>query len=255
MGKNVQKPLLAVTYWLLSASNLKAFNEISVIMNVVKKIYLFTVILAVALQLASCAAPPSPRMGETVATVYVVSRDWHTSIVLARADLPVDSIPESADFPASRFLEFGWGDAEFYQTKEPTIAMALRAGLWPTPSVLHVKASDAKYVDRNPKAVVEVVQFDAKGFAALVDFVHRSFERGDEVRVQAIGPGLSSGSRFYPAKRNFHILYTCNTWTARALKDGGMDIDVGTSKIANSLMVQIREARWKAEGWPGRTND
>lgn len=221
-------------------------------MEPVKKLCRLVIILAAAMPLAACAAPASPRMGETVASIRVVSTDWHTSIVMDRADIPVDSIPESADFPAVRFLEFGWGDAEFYQAKDPTIAMTLRAGLWPTSSVLHVGGFSAKPVDRYPKAVIETVNFDAKGFAAVVDFIDRSFERNDEVRVQSIGPGLSSDSRFYPAKRNFHILYTCNTWTARALKDGGLDIDVGTSKIANSLMSQIREARWKAEGWPGK---
>ncbi len=219
-------------------------------MNVVKRIYHFAVILAAALQLASCAAPPSLQMGETVATVYVVSRDWHTSIVLARADLPVDTIPESSDFSTSRYLEFGWGDAEFYQAKEPTFTMALRAGLWPTSSVLHVEGFNAEPYIHYPKAVVETVQFDAKGFAALIDFIHLSFERGVEARAQTSGLGLSSGSQFYPAKRNFHILYTCNSWTARALKEGGLDIDVGTAKIANSLIVQVREARWKNLGWP-----
>jgi len=96
---------------------------------------------------------------------------------------------------------------------------------------------------------VEAVQLDADGYVAMVDFIHGSIERRDEARVPAIGPGLSSVSRFYPAKGNFHLLYTCNTWTARALRDGGLDIDVGTAKIANSLILQMRLERRKTLGW------
>ncbi|MHA1599164.1 MAG: DUF2459 domain-containing protein [Alphaproteobacteria bacterium] len=220
-----------------------------------KKLSRIAAIVIVAVLPASCAAMPPPPMGEPVATVYVASNDWHTSIIVARADLPTGSVAEAADFPASRFLEFGWGDAAFYQDTEPGIATALRAGLWPTPSVLHVAGFDSDPSVRYPKAVLEAVQFDATGFTALVDFIDGSFARGDGVRVAAIGPGLSTDSRFYPAKGNFHILYTCNTWTASALRHGGLDIDVGTSKFANSLMVQIREVRWEAEGWPGSGRD
>jgi len=209
----------------------------------------FAIALGAALLLAACAATPLPQRGETVASVYVVSTDWHTSIVLARADLPAAAIPESADVAVSRFLEFGWGDAEYYQAEHPGVATTLRAGLWPTPSVLHVRGFDAAPAARYPKAVIEEVPFDAEGFAAVVDFIDRSFERDGQARAPAIGPGLTSNSRFYPAKGNFHILYTCNTWTARALKDGGLDIDVGTAKFANSLMDQLRKERWKAEGW------
>ncbi len=217
-------------------------------MDVMKRILNFAVILAAVLQLASCVTAPAPQMVEGAATVFVVSKDWHTSIVLARTDLPDGSIPESGDIPASRYLEFGWGDAEYYPAKDPTFSMALRAGFLPTPSTLHVEGFADEPGIRYPEADVEAVQLDIKGLTALVEFIHGSFLRGGEARAQTSAPGLSSGSRFYPAKCKFHFLFTSNSWTARALKDGGVDIDVGTSKFAHNLIHQVREARWKKLG-------
>lgn len=203
-------------------------------------------VLAVIVQVAGCSTTAAPEPRETVARVHVTSQGWHTSIVLARADLPDDVIPEAADFPESGYLEFGWGDEAFYQDKDPGVATTLRAGLWPTPSVLHVAGFRNNPALAFAKEDREEIPLDAEGFAALTGFIHGSFERGEGARADALGPGLSSNSRFYAARGNFHILYTCNTWTARALKDAGLDIDVGGAKFANSLMVQIRHARWAA---------
>ena len=211
---------------------------------VVIRTYHFVFILLASLLLAACASSASTKKPEVFASVYVISKGWHTAIILNRDDLSGDAIPERGDFPTARFFEIGWGDEAFYQAKDPTIAQALRAGLWPTPSVLHVSGSTDNPFLLYSKDNREEVPLDADGFKALVTFIDQSFERDDGAQALAAGPGKNSSSRFYPSKGNFHILYTCNTWVARALKDGGLDIDVGTSKIAKSLMVQIRHSRW-----------
>lgn len=200
-------------------------------------------VFVAVLQLAACGASSSsssssPRVEGTAATVLVVSRSWHSSVVLARADLPAGVIPESADFPQSRFLEFGWGDEEYYQAAAPTIMMTLRAALWPTPSVLLVEAFDARPAARYPDADIVELRIEAKDYAALIDFIDRSFDRGNRGR----DPGPTTGRRFYPANGDFHLLQTCNTWVAKALRAGGLDIDVGRAKLARSLMVQVRSA-------------
>ena len=52
-----------------------------------------------------------------------------SGIVIARATLPTGAVPEAADFPDAPYLEFGWGDAEYYPAPRPTLGMALRAAL------------------------------------------------------------------------------------------------------------------------------
>src|SRR5690606_6768511 len=62
--------------------------------------------------------------GVAAKTVYVFSNGWHSDIIVKRADLPPDKIPESGDFADKRFIVFGWGDRDYYTSPKP--------GLWIT---------------------------------------------------------------------------------------------------------------------------
>lgn len=201
--------------------------------------------LVLALLLAACSgrsavAPGPPPGTNATQTVFVTSNGWHSSIVLARSLLPADRIPEIADFPEARFLEFGWGDAEYYPAERATIGMTLRAALVPTPAVLHVAGMGVSPERRYPKAEVIALSLDAVSLGGLVDFIAGSFERGTGTRADAIGPGLYPTSRFYPATGRFHLGNTCNTWTANALKHGGFAVSGTGTTRAEDLMVQVR---------------
>ena len=89
------------------------------------------VMRALALLLTACAAaapapPPSQTDLGAKTVIFVASNGWHSGIVVAKADLPPDRLPETVDFPEARFLEFGWGDAVYYPAKQPTFGMAYR---------------------------------------------------------------------------------------------------------------------------------
>ncbi len=200
-------------------------------------------------EVAACAiesAPPSrseiahPLSTGTTRTIFVTSNGWHSSIVLARTDLPPGCIPEAADFPQARFLEFGWGDAEYYPAERVTVGMTLRAALVPTPAVVHVAGLDIAPARRYPKAEVVPLSLDAAGLGRLVDFIDSSFERGGRARATASGPGLYPTSRFYPAADSFHLLNTCNTWTARALAAADFGVAEAGTASAEDLMRQVR---------------
>ena len=159
---------------------------------------------------------------------------------MAKADLPPDRLPETMDFPAADFLEFGWGDAVYYPAKQPTFGMSLQAALVPTPAVVHVAGLWAEPARVYSKAEVVSLPIDDENFRRLIDFVDASFERSGAVRASATGPGLYATSRFYPAKGSFHLFNTCNTWTARALAAAGFDVSALGTFHAEALMQQVR---------------
>ena len=201
--------------------------------------------LAMALLLtASAAPPPAPSSSQTYlgakTVVFVTSNGWHSGIIVAKADLPPDRLPEAAEFPEARFLEFGWGDAVFYPAKHVTLGMTLRTALIPTPAVVHVVGLRADPARSFPKAEVVSLPIDDKYFGRLVDFIDASFERSGAARATATGPGLYPTSRFYPAKGSFHLFNTCNTWTARALAVAGFDVSASGTSRAEALMYQVR---------------
>ena len=76
--------------------------------------------------------------------VYVVSHGWHTGFVIPAPEIQ-GVIPELEQrFGDTPYIEFGWGDKGFYQAKETTLGLTLRAIFWPTESVVHSVAVPQK---------------------------------------------------------------------------------------------------------------
>ena len=179
---------------------------------------------------------PLPSSNSSERNVSVVSNGFHTALVVARGDLPARHIPELADFPDARFLEFSWGDAEYFPADEETIAIALRAAFLPTDAVMHIVPLRCTPVERYPSAEMVRLSFNETGFAR---FLGASFDRNKE---NTASPGLYQDSQFYPATGRFHLGNTCNSWTARGLALAGVKLDVSSSASAEGLMDQLRSA-------------
>ena len=199
----------------------------------------------------ACASTPAMQPstdGKGTRIVHVVSNGWHTAIVVPRAEIAATGrLPEIADFPGAAFLEFGWGDREYYQAKETTIGLTLRAALTATPAVMHVTghkhASDRAHSER------EIVRVGLRddGFRRLVRAIADSFERPPDGRAQPVSPVLDPNSRFYNARGMFHLFNTCNTWTARTLRAAGIDLKPAGVSTAEDLMTQLRKVVHGAE--------
>ena len=214
-------------------------------------IVLVPALLLTAGAVAQPAPPPSQLDLGAKTVIFVTSNGWHSSIIVAKADLPPDRLPETADFPEARFLEFGWGDAVYYPASQETLGETLRAALVPTPAVVHVVGLRAEPARSSPGAEVVSLPIDDKNFGRLIDFIGASFERDGAARAAATGLGLYATSRFYSAKGRFHLFNTCNTWTARALAAAGFDVSASGTSRAEALMQQVRAlARPRRRGHP-----
>jgi uncharacterized protein (TIGR02117 family) len=185
-------------------------------------------------------APPSPDRGEPSASIYVIGQGWHVGLAVRRADIPQGLVPESADFPAADYLELGWGERDYYQADDPGLWLTLKAGLWPTASVLHVVGIRGALIDRF--GGFEILRLDVahSGVAGLAAFIHKSFARDGAAKATPIGLGWGRDSLFYPAHGTFHMFNTCNTWTARALEAAGYPMGTLKPFTADQLMTKVR---------------
>ena len=168
--------------------------------------------------------------------VYVVNHGWHTGFVLPASDIQ-KVIPELKNrFGYAPYIEFGWGDNEFYRSEEITSGITLKAIFLPTDSVVHAVA-----VTRNADKYFkhsEVEKFCLKDpeFKSLVKFISRSFYRDESGNILKLNHGIYGDSQFYKAKGDFHIFNTCNKWTAKGLESAGMKISTNFKLTAGSIM-------------------
>jgi uncharacterized protein (TIGR02117 family) len=194
---------------------------------------------------ACAAAPPLPPAdtGPRTHAVRIVSDGWHTAIVIGRPELVATGLlPEAADFPHAAFLEFGWGDRVYYPAKKKTLAMTLNAALVATPAVMHMAG-----LARAPEIIyagsqVVPVALTEGGFRHLVRAIARDFMRSKGGRAKPVSRGLYPNSNFYDARGRFHLLSTCNTWTARKLRAAGINILPSGIITADQLVARLRAA-------------
>lgn len=182
--------------------------------------------------LSACASAPVAELPRAplVASVHVVAQGGHTGLAVRRADIPAALVPEKRDFPGADWLEFGWGDRDFYRARSVGPWITFKAAFLPTASAVHVEG-----VRGTPEAhfagEVVAIPLSQPALEGLLRYVHEAFARPN-------GPAASLGRGFYPGRDSFHLLRTCNVWTARALRAAGLA--VYESLTVEGIMAQVR---------------
>lgn len=179
------------------------------------------------------------------ATLYVVNHGWHTGIVIQRGDIPPDIWPEHRQAPPGEFLEVGWGEREFYQSRDPGLGLALRAALWPQASVLHLVGFNGPVAERFPYSEIITLDVDSDAMARLAQYVSDAYERDANGKIKRMGRGLYGDSRFFAGREKFHLFNTCNVWTGRALGVAGCP--PGNGVTAGAVMAAVGKCAVKSK--------
>lgn len=173
---------------------------------------------------------------DSLKTIYIVSHDWHTGIVLQKDDIPDSLLPEHTDFPDAINLEIGWGDKAFYQNPDFSIFKAAKAALLPTASVLHIVGFNSPVEDYFGLSEIIQIDLSVDAFHKLCRFIHRTYARDSLGKVIDAGKGLYGNSRFFLGKSKYYFPKTCNVWTAQALKEAGFKISPLSCQKAEIIM-------------------
>lgn len=180
--------------------------------------------------------PISGDSAEIDGDIYVASHDWHTGLIVP-AKLIQSLIPELKNrFKDVPYIEFGWGDRGFYQAKEITTGITLKAIFWPTDAVIHTVAVPVKAPKYFPNSQVEKLCLNGNQYSTLIRFIQSSFYRDKNNKLVKLKSGIYGDSQFYQAVGDFYLMNTCNKWTAKALKSAGMDINTTFKLTAGSIM-------------------
>lgn len=185
--------------------------------------------------LPKATAPSGNMHSNSYQPAYIVNHGWHTGIVYPREEL-LRFIPELRErFDDGQYLEIGWGDMEFYQTREVTAGITLRAIFLPTDSVVHVVSVPNSPYESFPNSTIRQICLGQAQIKSLGRFISNSFQRDQGGRVVASKKGLYGDSQFYSGVGSFNLFNTCNRWTAIALESAGYDIDSSFKLTASSI--------------------
>ena len=192
----------------------------------------------------ACSIPaaeiPLPDDRKNVRTVFVVHDAWHAAIVTKKSDIPIDVLPELRDFPSAEYLEFSWGDRDYFPAPDAGVGLALKAAFWSSGSILHVVGFKDAVQNAYPNAEIIEIPLSEEGFQRMVKFIADTFSRPHPPTPAEARPGLFSNGRFYAAEGKFSLFRTCNTWVAEALSAAGLPIRPSHAITAGNLSDQLR---------------
>ncbi|WP_244196716.1 DUF2459 domain-containing protein [Paraburkholderia hospita] len=196
--------------------------------------------LAHAAFLAACSTIPlTPASGPPVTTIDVVERGWHTDVCVQVQDVPDLQAWLAQDFVGATHLCFGFGEREFAMTREHSILATLSA-LWPgRGAILMTVLRDTPVAAYGADKVV-TLQVAAAGKAGLAAYLDQSVQRDKLSHPVRLGDGPYAGSLYFGATANYAAYYTCNTWTADALRSAQLPVD-GTILFASTVFRQARD--------------
>ena len=207
-------------------------------------IILFSIIL-----ISSCS--PSPKVIESGTNysglgtnkLYIVSHGRHTGLVIPSKHVFIGIPDLSKRFQRTSYIEFGWGDKDFYQAEEITTGLTLNALFLPTESVVHAVGVHNEVQTYFANSDIEDLLLTDNEMLSLVQFIASSLARDDGNSLIATKTGVYGDSQFYKGKGDYYLMNTCNIWTAQGLKSFGMDISPTFKFTSSSVMDYIKEKK------------
>ena len=173
--------------------------------------------------------------------VFIINHGWHTGFVIPSEAIKKKIPSLEKRFRDNPYIELGWGDRDFYQSNEFFWGITLSAILWPTDSVIHSVAVPKKVERYFSNSEVEKICLSNKELASLIVFISNSFFRDENGNLEKLKIGLYGDSQFYRAVDSFHIMNTCNRWTAKGLKSIGLEISTANKLTASSVINIVKK--------------
>ena len=167
---------------------------------------------------------------------FFIRKGIHTHLLLP-ADSVLARIPALASHAQSHpWLRIGWGDRRYFGAPDQNIWLALRALLLPTSASLEVcPVSSPDSHDEG--SVLYAIDSGEALFESLLNYVSCFFLLDGNQQLIAVRD--KQASRFFRARGVYMALNTCNNWTARALRLGGLPLAASWQFLPGQLERKI----------------
>jgi uncharacterized protein (TIGR02117 family) len=194
----------------------------------------------IAGSLCGCTWTPRPTQMPVAgdAMIYVVGRGWHTDI-----GLPVDAVHGplaglEGEFPGVRFMVFGFGERNYLLRRTAGSGEMLTA-LFPSKSAILVTALEAPPTEAFADEQVVTLRLTQAGVDRVAELIWQALEKTADGSALRLADGPYPGSLFYASSETYDAFHTCNTWTARLLRDSGVPVDPRGVLFVGQVMRQV----------------
>lgn len=197
---------------------------------------------------AAVSSPPVATAAESEhELLYVVRRGWHIDVGIETATAAGPLAELRPQFPAVRYLLFGFGDRRYLESHHR--APALLGALWPGQGLVLVTALRGSPAEAFGRDSVVVLEVSNAQLAAALARVTQSLQLQDEM-LQSDGPGPYQGSLYLRATERYSALHTCNTWAAEVLAAAGLQVQSRGVVFAAQLWRQLAPLQKTAAAVP-----
>lgn len=174
--------------------------------------------------------------------IGLVKYGWHVGIVIPIELLKNKYKSIGKRFPKAKYLELGWGDKGFYQSKEISPLTYINAIAIPSTSIMHVVSIESELDPFLGDRTSEKLCINEIQSQNLTTFIESSF-RLNEDEVITGDHGIYGDSQFYEANGYYNLTYTCNRWIATALSTIGIKTITSTKLTSDSVMKIIKDLK------------
>lgn len=173
--------------------------------------------------------------------IYLMMKGWHTGIILEVNEASLQHIPELADFKHKKYVDIGWGNAEYYRIPGFDIKLGLKALLVPSPSALKVKGFDLDAEDYISTADYALeFALSPREFQNICAALSRSYMKNTNGKPEIL-ENRKDIIIFYKAEELYHLFNTCNTWAGGVIQNGGFDVSTSGVISAKQLFDEVKD--------------
>lgn len=193
--------------------------------------HLFCLLLTSTFLFSGCSLPRESDSLKTFShdrphAVYFVNYIGHSGIILNRQQAAPYLPALQNDFLPAQFLEFGWGDLEWYKADvaDRSFWLQVRALFSSTPSAMFVWSLPKHPSLLYSQSQLAIAYISETSFKKLVDNINMSFivdEKGKGI-LEKIASDRGGEYRTYLAKGRYHIFKNCNSWAEKMLRKSGV---------------------------------
>jgi len=219
--------------------------------NSLRRLVAHAAIALLVTLLSGCAtSTQATASGDPATIIDVVERDWHTDVCIRTEDADARLMRLVVGYNGSHFLCFGFGDRHYLLSRERGPMTLLSALLPGAGAILLTVLRDTPAAAFGADNVVRL-GVSEQGIAQLRDFLANAVQTDGSGAPVGLGDGPYPGGLYFGATAQYDGFYTCNTWTADALRTAGIPIH-GPVLFADGIMRQIRPAAQVEGGTPAR---